>query len=123
MMRQPNHLAFRLEFGGRFPDATNGGNLMKKFWLATVALLALGLDMTAPASAADLAARPYTKAPPAPVVAIYDSTGFYIGVTGGGGSGRKCWDLISDTLGNLPGAEGCHDATGGTAGGQIGYRW
>ena len=96
---------------------------MKKFWLGTVALLALGLGMAAPASAADLAARPYTKAPPAPVVAIYDWTGFYIGVNGGGGSGRKCWDLLSDTLGDLPGAEGCHDATGGTAGGQIGYRW
>ena len=47
---------------------------MKKFWLATVGLLALG--MAAPASAADLAARPYTKAPPAPVVPIYDWSGF-----------------------------------------------
>ena len=35
---------------------------MKKFLLATVGLVALG--MAAPASAADLAARPYTKAPP-----------------------------------------------------------
>jgi opacity protein-like surface antigen len=61
---------------------------MKKFWLATVGLLALG--MAAPASAADLAARPYTKAPPAPVAVIYDWTGFYIGINGGGGSARKC---------------------------------
>jgi opacity protein-like surface antigen len=52
---------------------------MKKFLLATVGLVALG--MTAPASAADLAARPY-KAPP-PVVAVYDWTGFYIGANGG----------------------------------------
>jgi len=31
------------------------------------------------ASAADLAARPYTKAPP-PMIAIYDWSGFYIGI-------------------------------------------
>jgi outer membrane immunogenic protein len=78
--------------------------------------------MAAPASAADLAARPYTKAPPAPVVAIYDWTGFYIGINGGGGSAHKCWDFIDPATG-LAAAEGCHNATGGTVGGQIGYRW
>lgn len=31
------------------------------------------------ASAADLKARPYTKAPPMPVASIYDWTGFYVG--------------------------------------------
>jgi len=93
---------------------------MKKFWLTTVGLVALG--MAAPASAADLAARPYTKAPPAPVVAIYDWTGFYIGINGGGGSAHKCWDFIDPATG-LAAAEGCHNATGGTVGGQIGYRW
>ena len=90
---------------------------MKKLWLAAVGLLAL--SMAAPASAADLAARPYR----APVVAIYDWTGFYIGVNGGGGSAHKCWDLVGDSDGDFPGPEGCHDATGGTIGGQIGYRW
>ena len=75
------------------------------------------------AAAADLAARPYTKAPPAPVPQIYDWTGFYIGVNGGGGSSRNCWDLVADAFGSTPGSEGCHNATGGTAGGQIGYRW
>jgi outer membrane immunogenic protein len=94
---------------------------MKKLCLAAVSLLAL--SMAAPASAADLAARPYTKAPPAPVAAIYDWTGFYIGINGGGGSARKCWDLVADSDGDFPGREGCHDATGGTVGGQIGYRW
>jgi len=96
---------------------------MKKLCLGTVAVLALGLGMAAPASAADLAARPYTKAPPTPMVAIYDWTGFYIGINGGGGSARKCWDLVADTNFDVPGREGCHDATGGTIGGQIGYRW
>ena len=90
---------------------------MKKFLLATVALVALA----APAAAADLAARPYTKAPPPMLPPLYDWSGFYIGVNGGWGSSRKCWDLVVPGFGTAP--EGCHDATGGTAGGQIGYRW
>jgi outer membrane immunogenic protein len=75
--------------------------------------------------AADLAARPYTKAAPPTIAPIYDWSGFYIGINGGGGSAHKCWDLV-----NLGGAVvapsvpmGCHNATGGTGGGQIGYRW
>jgi outer membrane immunogenic protein len=89
---------------------------MKKVLLSTVALIAFA----APAAAADLAARPYTKAPPAPIAVVYDWSGFYIGVNGGWGSSRKCWDFVDPVFG---GPEGCHDATGGTAGGQIGYRW
>src|SRR5258708_6324901 len=89
---------------------------MKKFLLGTVALMALA----APAAAADLAARPYTKAPPAPIALVYDWSGFYIGANGGWGSSHKCWDSVAPSI---PGAEGCHDATGGVAGGQIGYRW
>jgi outer membrane immunogenic protein len=92
---------------------------MKKILLGTVAAAALGMA-AAPASAADLAARPYTKAPPPMVQAIYDWSGFYIGINGGGGSSHKCWDLVT---GNVSTPEGCHDATGGTVGGQIGYRW
>jgi outer membrane immunogenic protein len=93
---------------------------MKKILLATLGLAALG--MAAPASAADLAARPYVKAPPAPIAAVYDWTGFYIGINGGGGSARKCWDFVTPGTGTLVN-DGCHDATGGTVGGQIGYRW
>src|SRR6266478_8761336 len=55
--------------------------LMKKFLLGTVALVALGA--AAPAKAADLAARPYTKAP-AYAAPIYNWTGFYIGGHVGG---------------------------------------
>jgi outer membrane immunogenic protein len=55
---------------------------MKKFLLGTVALVALGA--TAPALAADLAARPaYTKAP-VYAAPIYNWTGFYIGAHVGG---------------------------------------
>src|SRR5882672_6285823 len=75
---------------------------MKKFLLATVGLVALG--MAAPASAADLAARPYTKAPPM-VAAIYDWSGFYVGANGGWGSSRKCWDAF-DAAGVFLGSEG-----------------
>ena len=94
---------------------------MKKGLLSTVALIAFA----APAAAADLAARPYVKAPPAPIAVAYDWSGFYIGANGGWGSSRHCWDLTADTIGPFvpPVAQGCHDATGGTAGGQIGYRW
>jgi outer membrane immunogenic protein len=50
---------------------------MKRFLLSAAALAAFA----APAAAADIAARPYTKAPPMPAVpaAIYNWTGFYIG--------------------------------------------
>ena len=87
---------------------------MKKLMLVTASLFALGA--AAPAVAADLAARPYTKAPPM-VQAAYDWSGFYIGLNGGGGTSHNSWDLV----GGLP--EGSHDATGGTVGGQVGYRW
>ena len=91
---------------------------MKKFLLGTVAFIALA----APAAAADLAARPYTKAPPPMIAAVYDWSGFYVGANGGWGSSRKCWDFTTPA-GVFFANEGCHDATGGTAGGQIGYRW
>jgi outer membrane immunogenic protein len=95
-----------------------GENTMNKFLLGAIGLVALGM---APASAADLAARPYTKAP-AMVAAVYDWSGFYIGANGGWGSSRKCWDFTTPA-GVFVTAEGCHSATGGVAGGQIGYRW
>ncbi|WP_298245109.1 outer membrane beta-barrel protein [uncultured Bradyrhizobium sp.] len=88
--------------------------MKKNLLLAAVSLVAL--SATAPALAADLAARPYTKAP-AMVAAIYDWSGFYIGINGGGGSSHAKWDLVGF------GRDGSHDATGGTVGGQIGYRW
>ncbi|MDO9382788.1 MAG: autotransporter outer membrane beta-barrel domain-containing protein [Hyphomicrobiaceae bacterium] len=92
---------------------------MKKFLLGTVGLVALGI--AAPASAADMAARPYTKAAPM-IAAVYDWTGFYVGVNGGWGSSRKTWDAVT-AAGTFILTEGSHDATGGTVGGQIGYRW
>jgi outer membrane immunogenic protein len=71
---------------------------MKKLLLAGVALVSLATA----ASAADLAARPYTKAP-AQVSPAYNWSGFYAGVMGG-----YAWAT---------------DAKGGFGGGTIGYNW
>src|ERR1043166_3805669 len=62
-------------------QTTNRGTNMKKFVAGAAALIALA----APAAAADLGARPYTKAPAytAPQV-VYNWTGFYIGGHVGG---------------------------------------
>lgn len=75
--------------------------------------------MVSSASAADVAAAPYAKAIGAPV---YDWSGVYLGGNGGWGSSRKCWDFVN-AAGSFITSEGCHDASGGTAGGQLGYRW
>ena len=73
---------------------------MKQLLLAGVAL-----SVATAASAADMQARPYTKAPPpAAVVALYNWSGFYIGAMGGYG-----WDS-----GN---------SSGGFGGGTVGYNW
>ena len=93
---------------------------MKKFLLGAAALVALG--MAAPASAADLAPRPYTKAAPLPMVAaIYDWSGFYIGANGGWGEVHNCVDFL-DAAGRAS-AQGCRERSGGLVGGQLGYRW
>src|ERR1700758_1274475 len=92
---------------------------MKKLVLAA-SVLVLG---TAAASAADLAPR-YYKAPPPVLSPMYDWSGFYAGINGGWGTSHNCWTRTA-TAGAaiLPVSEGCHDASGGTVGGQIGYRW
>jgi outer membrane immunogenic protein len=92
--------------------------IMKKIWFTAAFGLAL-LGVAASASAADLAAKPYVKAPPPPPP-IYDWTGFYIGANGGWGQSHSCVDFIT-AAGTF--ANGCGDRSGGVVGGQIGYRW
>ena len=94
---------------------------MKKLLPGMVAVVVLG--MAAPAFAADLPARTYTKAP-VMVAPIYDWSGFYIGLNGGGASSHECY-TITNSAGAVvfPTSEGCHNATGGLVGGQVGYRW
>jgi len=100
---------------------------MKRLTLLAAAAIAVGA--AAPALAADLPARapaPYTKAP-AIVQAAYDWSGFYIGINGGWGTSRVDWNADPFAIvggGTFPGGdEGSHNASGGTVGGQIGYRW
>jgi outer membrane immunogenic protein len=94
---------------------------MKTGFLATVGLVLSGI---APVLAADLPARTYTKAPVVPVAPVYDWSGFYIGLNGGGASSRECLTITSVAGGAVnPNSEGCHSATGGQVGGQVGYRW
>ena len=94
---------------------------MNRLTILAVASIAVGV--AAPAVAADLPARApatYSKAP-AIVQAAYDWSGFYIGINGGGATSNIDWN--SDPSSGFPGDEGSHHATGGTVGGQVGYRW
>ena len=67
-------------------------------------LAAALLSVATAASAADIPARPYTKAPPPLVSPAYNWSGFYIGAMGGYG-----WDS--------------GDSSGGFGGGTVGYNW
>jgi outer membrane immunogenic protein len=69
-------------------------------------LLLAGVALSVATAAADLPARPYSKAPPAAVVAAYNWSGFYIGAMGGFGWGS-----------------GDSDGSGGFGGGTVGYNW
>ncbi|MCK1392658.1 hypothetical protein IVB29_18150, partial [Bradyrhizobium sp. 1] len=89
---------------------------MRKLSIAAIGFAAL--SMTAPAMAADMAVK--AAPPPAPVVAIYNWSGFYIGANGGWGQSHGCVDFVTPA-GTVAG--GCADRSGGLAGGQIGYRW
>ena len=91
---------------------------MKKFWVGIAGLALLGAAGSA--SAADMAVK---APPPAPLPVIYNWSGFYIGANGGGGWSHKCWDTTSFLTPRVGVVEGCHDASGGVVGGQIGYRW
>lgn len=90
---------------------------MKKLLLGVVGLVAMGI--AAPAIAADLPAQTYTKAPVL-IPAFYDWSGFYAGANGGWGSEHRCFDTTVG--GAVAVSDGCHDTTGGVAGGQVGYR-
>jgi outer membrane immunogenic protein len=96
---------------------------MHRFAFTGAGLLSIA-GFTGLASAADLPARTYTKAP-AIVAPLYDWSGFFFGLNAGGASSHGCWTLTS--VAGIPLAptpsEGCHNATGGLAGGQVGYRW
>jgi outer membrane immunogenic protein len=95
---------------------------MNRFAVVGAAFLSIG-GFVGTASAADLPARVYTKAP-AMVAPVYNWSGFYIGLNAGGGSSHDCYTITSSAgVPVNPNSEGCHNATGGMVGGQVGYRW
>jgi outer membrane immunogenic protein len=88
---------------------------MKRVLFASVALGVLGL--LSPALGADLAV--YTKAP-AIATPLYDWSGFYVGVFGGGGYGNH---NLNNALGPASFANFTvnYSSSGGLAGGEVGY--
>lgn len=95
---------------------------MKKFLLGATALVALA----APAAAADLQARPYTKAPAytAPAT-IYNWTGFYIGGHVGGAFGESSSLAGSDGrfMGGAQGGADYQFAPNWVVGIEAQYSW
>ena len=84
---------------------------MRRVCVACVGLAALAF-VAAPAAGADLPPR-YPQPYAAPAYApIYNWTGFYFGINGGGGWGRSQWDGVDK-----------FDISGGLIGGTIGYNW
>ncbi len=82
---------------------------MKRVFLAGAGLLALA----GAAAAADLppGPGPYYKAP-AYLAPMYNWSGFYLGVNGGGALGNSTWD-----------STGGFDISGGLVGGTVGYNF
>ena len=84
-----------------------------KTWVAGFVLFG-ALIAAQSAIAADLSVAPLYKAPaPQPAQPVYNRTGAYVGVNGGGGWGSSWWDSQSTRI-NL---------SGGQVGGTAGYNW
>jgi outer membrane immunogenic protein len=85
---------------------------MRRVLFGCVSLLTL-TALAGPGRAADLPRRYDPVVPKAPVFApIYNWSGFYVGVNGGGGWGRSTWTTTTG-----------FDVSGGLIGGTIGYNW
>jgi outer membrane immunogenic protein len=91
---------------------------MKRILLTTVSLGGLGL--VSPALGADLAA--YTKAP-ALASPVYDWSGFYVGVFGGGGFGNHNINNATGPATSFANYAANYSSQGGVAGGEAGYNF
>lgn len=98
-----------------------GEPLMKKFLLSAAAVVAFA----APALAADLPPRPYTKAPPpyTPPQAVYNWTGFYIGGHLGGAFGGGLGGNDGRFLGGVQGGADYQFANNWVLGLEAEYSW
>src|SRR6266566_2024214 len=104
-------------FASYLNDSAHEGLAMKRILIGSAVVVSL-LSATS-AFAADLAARPYTKAP------VYIGTGFYIGGNVGYSWGRS---RDTATLANGAGTilftdTASRNMDGIVGGGQIGYNW
>src|SRR6266496_2369150 len=102
--------------------------------MKAILLVAASMLFAGAASAADLPARTYTKAP-AIVPPAYNWTGWYVGVNAGGEWGNTDLNTVPTNgifaASGFPGTQATILATqvtnakpsGWTAGGQVGYNW
>jgi len=88
---------------------------MKRLVLAGIGALAVVMTATI-ANAADLPRQRQmpTKAP-AYAPQLYNWTGFYVGINGGGGWGNSEWSAVTGTSST--------DVSGAVVGGTFGYNW
>jgi len=83
--------------------------------IVSLLVAAFSLGVVQAASAADMP----TKAPMAPAAApLYNWTGFYLGINGGGGWGRVSW--LDNSGAGVPISV---SPSGGVLGGQVGFRY
>ena len=96
-------------------------------FVTSVAMAAIAASE--PVRAADLAARPYTKAPAVVVDPAYNWSGWYVGVNGGWAWGNTTGDRVATSadllpavaIGTVPNLNAKHE--GGFGGAQAGYNW
>lgn len=108
---------------------TGAWGIMRVSSLAILTAAFAAMAGVSSASAADMAPRPYTKAPT--LAPVYNWTGFYVGGNAGYSWGRSRTD--TSYFNNTTGAaivpaggsitSSGFDMNGGIAGGQIGYNW
>jgi outer membrane immunogenic protein len=99
---------------------------MKKLVLAVAAVSVL---LIGAASAADLPARTYSKAPVVVPPPVFSWTGFYVGLHGGGDWFNNSWDVPVTPINILGGCGGCplsagsHSGSSWLGGAQAGFNY
>lgn len=88
---------------------------MKRVILAGIGALAM-VSLMGAANAADLPRREAMPAKAPAFAPLYNWTGFYVGINGGGGWGQSNWS-------GPVGSTGDFDIDGAVVGGTLGYNW
>jgi outer membrane immunogenic protein len=94
---------------------------MRNGIVALLAVVGLGLGLAQSASAADLSAPSYYKAPPLATTSGW--TGWYVGVNGGGGWGQTSHSVAFAAPGVAAATTGDFGTSGGLVGGTVGYNF